>query len=77
MADNLGFLSNNVNRLFLSKKRVKVFEYFKLQIAYNGIIFLQETHSLDDTFAEWWDNFKGDSFFLHAIKLAKTITGEF
>ena len=44
MADNLRFLLNNVNGLLSSKKHVKVFEYFKCQIANNGIIFLQETH---------------------------------
>ena len=52
MAFNLRF-SSNVNRLCSSKKRVKIFEYFKGQIADNGIIFLQETHSSEDTVNEW------------------------
>ena len=37
---------------------IKVSEYFKCQITNNGIIFLQETHSSEDTFNEWQDNFK-------------------
>ena len=45
MAFYLRFLSNNVNGLCSSKKRVTVFEYFKGQIINNGIMFLQETHS--------------------------------
>ena len=37
MAFNLPFLSNNVNGFRSSKKRVKMFEYFKGQIVNNGI----------------------------------------
>ena len=62
---NLRFLSNNVNELRSSKKRVKMFEYFKGQIVNNGIIFLQETHSSEDTFAEWRNYFQGEVFFSH------------
>ena len=64
MAFNLHFLSNNVNGLS-SEKHVKVFEYFKGQIVNNGIIFLQETYSSEDTFNEWWDDFKGEVFVSH------------
>ena len=53
MAFNLRFLSINVNELRLSKKRVKIFAYFKAQIVNNGIIFLQETHFSEDPFNEW------------------------
>ena len=63
MAFNLSILSNNVNGLCLSKKRVHMFEYFKDRIVNNGIIFLRETHSSEDTFNEWWDDFKGEVFF--------------
>ena len=65
MAFNLRSISNNVNGLLSSKKRVKMFEYFKGQIANNGIIFLQETHSSEDTFNEWRDGFKEEIFFSH------------
>ena len=48
MGYNLNFLSNNVNGLNLSKKRLKMFEYFRKKIANNGILFLQETYSFQD-----------------------------
>ena len=64
MAFNLRFLSSNVSGLRSSKKRVKMFEYFKGKIVNSGIIFLQETHSSEDTFNEWQDNFK-ELFFSH------------
>ena len=63
MTSNLRFLSNNVNGLRSSKKRVKMFEYFKGVIVNNGIIFLEETHSSEDTFNEWRGGFKGELFF--------------
>ena len=42
-----------------------MFKYFKGQIVNNGIIFLQENASSEDTFNEWWEDFKGDVFFSH------------
>ena len=63
MTSNLRFLSNNVNGLRSSKKRVKMFEYFKGVIVNNGIIFLEETHSSEDTFNELRGGFKGELFF--------------
>ena len=63
MVFNLRFLSNNVNGLRSSKRRVKMFEYFKGQIVNNRIIFLQKTHSSEDAFNEWRDDFKGEVFF--------------
>ena len=74
MAFNLRFLSNKVNGLRSSKKRVKMFEYFKGQIVNNGIIFLQETHSSEDTFNEWWDDFKGEVFFSHGTTSSCGVT---
>ena len=44
-AINFNFLCNNVKGLQTSKKRLKLFNYFKNKIFPNGIIFLQETHS--------------------------------
>ena len=52
MAFNFRFLSNNVNGLRLSKKRVNMFEYFKDRIVNNGIVFLQERQSSEDIFDE-------------------------
>ena len=65
MGYNLNFLSNNVNGLNSSKKRIKMFEYFREKIANNGILFLQETHSSHDTVINWRDDFKGELFFSH------------
>ena len=48
----LSFLSNYFNGLCSYTKRVQMFECFKGQIVNNGIIFLQETHSSEDTFNE-------------------------
>ena len=42
---NFNFLSNNVKGLQSSKKRLKLFQYFKNKISPKGILFLQETHS--------------------------------
>ena len=49
MGYNFNFLSNNVNGLNSSKKRIKMLEYFREKIAKNGILSLQETHSSHDT----------------------------
>ena len=65
MNNILNFLSRNVNGLKSSKKRIKMFEYFREKISNNGIIFLQETHSSKDTFNNWRDDFKGEVFFSH------------
>ena len=68
MSNQLIYLSNNVNGPLSSKKRIKIFEYFKDKVGNNGIVFLQETHSPEDTFNEWRDNFKGQIFFSHGTK---------
>ena len=49
MGYNFNFLSNDVNGLNSSKKRIKMLEYFREKIANNGILSLQETHSSHDT----------------------------
>ena len=65
MGYNLNFLSNNVNWLNSSKKRIKMVEYFREKIANNGILFLQETHFSHYTVIHWHDDFKGELFFSH------------
>ena len=40
------FISNNVEDIHSSEKRIKVFEYLKNNIHHSGSVFLQETHSL-------------------------------
>ena len=61
--DILNFFSNNVNGLKSSKKCIKTFEYFREKISNNGIIFLQETHSSEDTFNNWQNDSKEEVFF--------------
>ena len=63
MDNILNFLSNNVNELKSSKKRIKMFEYFREKISNNGIIFSQETRSWEDTLNNWRNDFKGEVFF--------------
>ena len=41
---DFNFLSNNIKELQSSKKRLKLFQYFKNKISPNYILFLQETH---------------------------------
>ena len=65
MGYNLNFLSNNINGLKSSKKRIKMSDYFREKIANNGTLFLQETHSSLDAVFNWRDNFKGELFFLY------------
>ena len=42
---NFNFILNNVKGLKLTKKRIKLFEYFKSKLAPSGVLFAQETHS--------------------------------
>ena len=49
MADNLNFVSSNVNGLDSPEKCIKKFEYLKSKIHNEGTIFLQETHFYDCT----------------------------
>ena len=42
---DFNFLSNNAKGLKSSKKRLKLFQFFKNKISPKGILFLQEAHS--------------------------------
>ena len=44
-------------------------EYFKGQIVNNGIIFLREAHSSEETFNKWRDDIKRDVFFRTASQV--------
>ena len=46
------------------KKRVKLIEYLKKKLESNGLLFLQETHSVFNDENAWADHFKGEVFFL-------------
>ena len=60
---DFNFLSNNVKGLQSSKKRLKVFQFFKNKISPKVILFLQETHSSKVTEKIWNDEVNGDLFF--------------
>ena len=60
---NYNVISNNVEGIKASEKRLKVFEYLKNNINDNGFIFLQETHSLSNDELKWKDDFGGPLFF--------------
>ena len=63
---NFKFLCNNIKGLQTSKKRLKLFSFFKNKIFSNGIIFFQETHSTKENEIMWKDEFDGDLYFSHA-----------
>ena len=59
------FVTNNVKGLQSSKKRLKLIEYLKNKLESNGVLFLQETHSISNDKNAWADDFKGQVFFSH------------
>ena len=64
-SNNLTFLTNNVKELQSSKKRIKLIEYFRSKLKYNGFLFLQETHSTIKNENTWVNDFNGPVFFSH------------
>ena len=64
-SDNLKFISNNVNGIQKSEKRIKIFEYLKNGISSIGFIFLQETHSSVDDEKRWCDKLNSNLYFSH------------
>ena len=65
MNSGITFISNNVNGIQNSVKRIKLFEYLKSYVTGNGFIFLQETHSCINDEIKWRDEFNGELFFSH------------
>ena len=61
---SFNFLTNNVNGLQLTKKRLKLFNFLKNKIGPKGIFFLQETYSSAET-EKWVDNFKDKIYLSH------------
>ena len=55
----------NVNEVQSSKKRTKLFEYFRNKIAPKGILFLRETHSNKEEEKKWCDDLNGQIHFSH------------
>ena len=64
-AINFFFLCNNVKGLQTSKKRLKLFKYFKNKIFPNAILFLKETHSTKENKIKWKSKFDGNLYFSH------------
>ena len=62
---DFNFLSNNVKGLQSSKKRLKLFQYFKNKVSPKDIFFLQDTHFSKVTEKIWSDEFNGDLIFSH------------
>ena len=60
---NFNFLTNNVKGLQSSKKRVKIFQYFRNKVAPKGFLLLQETYYSVETEKQWNDKFKGQLYF--------------
>ena len=54
-AINFNFISNNVKGLKSTKKRIKLFEYFKSKLAPSGPLFAPETHSTKEIEDKWKD----------------------
>ena len=69
MNSKLKFLYNDDNERKSSKKRIKMFEYFRVKVSNNGIIFLQETHSTEYALSKWRDDFQGQIFFLRELRI--------
>ena len=54
-ATNSNFIRNDVKGIQASKKRIKLFEYLKQNINFNGFIFFQETDSSLNDKKQWKD----------------------
>ena len=52
-----------------------MFQHLKQKISADGIIFLQETHSFEDTFTEWKDEFTGEIFFSYGTNSCDVMIG--
>ena len=64
-SNQINMISNNVNGIQSTKKRLKMIQYFKNKLLPQGILFLQETHSSESNDASWSDEFNATIFFSH------------
>ena len=67
------FVTNNVKGLQSSKKRLKLIEYLKIKLESNGVLFLQETHSISNDENACTDDFKGQVFFSHGTPNSRPV----
>ena len=61
--DKLTFLSNNCKGIKASKKRLKLFEYFRNLGIPAGFLFLQGKNFSVDVEKQWNNDFQGQLFF--------------
>ena len=64
-SNQINMISNNVNGIQSTKKRIKMIQYFKNKLLPQGILFLQETHSTESNEASWREEFNASLFFSH------------
>ena len=62
MANSKLCFITNVKGLQSSKKRLKLIEYLKNKLKSNGVLLLQEPHSISNDENAWADDFKGQVF---------------
>ena len=70
-AINLNFLCSDVKGLQTSKKCLKLVKYFKDKIFPNGISFLQETHSKNESKIKTKDKFDSNLYFFLITRCEK------
>ena len=64
-AINFNSIWNNVKGLKLTTKRIKLFEYFKSNLARSCVLFAQEIHSTMEIEQKWKDELNAHIYFLH------------
>ena len=52
-------ISNNVNGIQSTEKRLKMTQHFRNNLLPQGILFFQETHSTETNEASWREEFNG------------------
>ena len=62
---NFNFISKNVKRIKSTKKRIKLFQYFKSKLAPSDALFAQETHLAKEIEQKWKDQLNEQIFFSH------------
>ena len=64
-SNQINMISNNVNGIQSTKKRLKMIQYFKNKLLPQGILFLQETLCSESNEASWRDESNAFLFFSH------------
>ena len=64
-SSNLTFFTNNIKGLQPSIKRIKLMEYFKIQLTHSGLLFSASNNSNVKNENSWTNDFNGWVFFSH------------